>query len=316
MSGVVPANPVWHFSIDGEPATGYKLYTYLNGTTTPSTTWQDPEQETENTNPIILASDGNATIFVAADTVYTFRLDDPDDAPVQTIDDIAGAVFAGGTIDGDVTVDGFLRVNGGTAAEPGLRVGDAETGLYGDASNLRVSVGGVLVGTFSASGLALPGALTATGAVTAASVTAAGAGTFGSVVAGAITGTDVSVTGVLNMDGSPGTTGTVLTSAGAGVTPTWSALPGASSPDYGAGNAALTHGAIGTYAFASVTNLAAEYAFGDTVVSTGPTTLTTNNANGNAANGTALTGTWRCMGAVDGNTSSADMVTTLWLRVA
>jgi hypothetical protein len=216
MAGIAPANPVWHFSVAGEPASGYKVYTYLNGTTTPSTTWQDAGQTSANTNPIILGSDGNATIFIADGTEYTFQVNTALDAPVQTIDDIAGATFSSGTVTGDVTVAGFLRVEAGTAAEPALRVGDAETGLYGDASNLRVSIGGVLVGTFSATGLALPGALAVTGAVTGASAAIAGAGTFGSV-----TTADLSVTGELNFDGSAGTSGQVPVSAGDGATPVW-----------------------------------------------------------------------------------------------
>ena len=59
---------------NGAPLIGGKLYTYLNGTTTPATTYQDAGGATPNANPIVLNGRGEAKVFVTAGTLYTFAL--------------------------------------------------------------------------------------------------------------------------------------------------------------------------------------------------------------------------------------------------
>lgn len=84
-------------------ASGYKLYTYEAGTTTPKTTWKDEDKTTEHTNPIILNSLGEppgGEIWIDGD--YKFTLTDADDA-VQTgwpVDNISsfGTIHASNVI--------------------------------------------------------------------------------------------------------------------------------------------------------------------------------------------------------------------------
>lgn len=48
---------------NGAPYAGGHLYTYVPGTTTPRVTWQDPNETTPNTNPIVLDANGRAIIW-------------------------------------------------------------------------------------------------------------------------------------------------------------------------------------------------------------------------------------------------------------
>ena len=50
---------------NGQPLASGLVYTYVPGTTTPKTTWQDPNQAVANANPIILNSAGRAIIYGA-----------------------------------------------------------------------------------------------------------------------------------------------------------------------------------------------------------------------------------------------------------
>ncbi|MFY2643711.1 hypothetical protein ACOTDF_19300 [Achromobacter insuavis] len=76
----------------GNPLVGGRLYTYINTTTTPLTTYQDAAGTIANTNPIILDSRGEAVIFLESGRVYTFVLKDSNDALVWSQDSISGAV--------------------------------------------------------------------------------------------------------------------------------------------------------------------------------------------------------------------------------
>ncbi len=104
---------------------------------------------------------------------------------------------------------------------------------------------------------------------------------------------------------SVGSSGQVLTSNGAGALPTFQSI----SVDYGAGNAALGQGDVGTYAIAQI---------GSGSVSTGNTTAGSNlklvyiaSAGGVTAAALALSGTWRSVG-----NTAASPNSTLFLRVS
>lgn len=92
--------PVWQlFDNNGDPASGYSLYTYRAGTTTPATTYQTPTG-TEHANPITLNSrgevannDGEAKPIFGNFTNYNYKfvLVEPDgsvEEPVWTMDNI------------------------------------------------------------------------------------------------------------------------------------------------------------------------------------------------------------------------------------
>lgn len=59
----LPIVPQQFFDASGRPLAGGLVYTYVPSTTTPKTTWQDPDQTTANTNPINLDASGSAVIF-------------------------------------------------------------------------------------------------------------------------------------------------------------------------------------------------------------------------------------------------------------
>jgi hypothetical protein len=56
------------------PEVGASVYTYLAGTTTPATTWQDRNKAAANLNPVITAADGGCNIF--GDGTYKFIVKD------------------------------------------------------------------------------------------------------------------------------------------------------------------------------------------------------------------------------------------------
>lgn len=85
----------------------------------------------------------------------------------------------------------------------------------------------------------------------------------------------------------------------------------APTPDFGAGNAALALGAVGTYAFMATGGTGA-VAAGGTVAGS---SLSYSNANASSPDPSA-SGTWRCLGKVPASTSGAENRTTLYLRIS
>lgn len=104
---------------------------------------------------------------------------------------------------------------------------------------------------------------------------------------------------------SVGSSGQVLTSNGAGALPTFQNGP--ASPDYGAGNAALGQGDVGTYALAQA---AASASTGSTIAGSNLKVVQMDGGTITAAVGT-LSGTWRNLG--NAVTSGK---TTLFLRIS
>ena len=86
MASLSPPPKLQFFGTDGLPLVGGKLYTYAAGTTTPLATFTDHTQATQNTNPIILDSAGQAGVWLADTTTYKYVLTDPDDVTLFTVD--------------------------------------------------------------------------------------------------------------------------------------------------------------------------------------------------------------------------------------
>jgi hypothetical protein len=63
MPAILPKAETQFFDNNGAPLAGGIVYTYVVGTTTAKTTWQDPAGTIENANPITLDSGGRALIF-------------------------------------------------------------------------------------------------------------------------------------------------------------------------------------------------------------------------------------------------------------
>lgn len=73
---------------NGDPLSGGKVHTYAAGTTTPLASYSD-DSGTANSNPVILAVDGTATIYLTTGTEYKFVITDADDVLIYTQDNIA-----------------------------------------------------------------------------------------------------------------------------------------------------------------------------------------------------------------------------------
>lgn len=91
--------PIQQFNQGGIPCSGCKLFTYAAGTTTKLATYTDSTGVTPNTNPIILDSNGQASVWLANGSAYKLVLSpsydtDPPTAPYWTSNQITGVVNA------------------------------------------------------------------------------------------------------------------------------------------------------------------------------------------------------------------------------
>lgn len=80
------------FSDQGIVGAGYKIFTYVAGSTTPVTTYTDSTLGVQNANPIVMQANGRlpASVWAPAGTVIKMVLADPTGAPIAngTIDNI------------------------------------------------------------------------------------------------------------------------------------------------------------------------------------------------------------------------------------
>lgn len=81
----------------GSPASGFKLFTYVAGTSTKQATWTDSTQLVQNTNPVI--ADANGVMIVWLDPTLFYKLvlasptdTDPPTSPIYSVDNIQGFV--------------------------------------------------------------------------------------------------------------------------------------------------------------------------------------------------------------------------------
>lgn len=87
------------FDGNGDPLSGGLVYTYVAGTTTPLATYSDQEV-TPNTNPVVLDSNGEADIILAAASTYKIVLKDSAGVTQWTVDNVSGSVGSGGSSSG------------------------------------------------------------------------------------------------------------------------------------------------------------------------------------------------------------------------
>ena len=88
MASLSPNAKQQFFDANGNPLAGGKVYTYAAGTTTPIVTYTDSTGATNNTNPIILDSRGEANIWLTPGTNYKFKLTDASEVQVWVVDNI------------------------------------------------------------------------------------------------------------------------------------------------------------------------------------------------------------------------------------
>lgn len=87
MATLAPSTRFKAFSAAGLPLAGGKLYSYQSGTTTPLATYTDQTGVTPNANPVILDSNGEASVWLGP-YAYKFVLTDPAGTVLQTTDKI------------------------------------------------------------------------------------------------------------------------------------------------------------------------------------------------------------------------------------
>jgi hypothetical protein len=112
-TSLAPTPKLQFFDANGAPLVGGKLYTYAAGSTTPLASYTDSTGNTANTNPIILDSRGEASVWLSG-AIYKFALYDSTNVLIWTVDNINGSTFAIDA-DGDGTTTAFTVVNGFTA---------------------------------------------------------------------------------------------------------------------------------------------------------------------------------------------------------
>lgn len=81
---LTPSPKQQFFDNNGNPAVGWKLFTYQAGTTTKLATHTDSTGLANNTNPIILDYRGEANIWIPANTPYKYVLAPPTDTDPPT----------------------------------------------------------------------------------------------------------------------------------------------------------------------------------------------------------------------------------------
>lgn len=94
MASLSPPPKLQFFGSDGLPLVGGKLYTYAAGTTTPLATYTDYTGVTQNTNPVILDSSGQASVWLPDTTTYKYVLKTPTDTTLYTVDYVSVPVTA------------------------------------------------------------------------------------------------------------------------------------------------------------------------------------------------------------------------------
>lgn len=130
MSGVIATLPKFQFSNAlGLPMSGGTLTSYLAGTTTLETTYQDEALTSANTNPITLDSRGECTIWLDSTKDYKFVLKNALGVTQWTADDITGAGALAERLKAD------LAASGGSAL-----VGYMPAGTGADATSVQAKL--------------------------------------------------------------------------------------------------------------------------------------------------------------------------------
>jgi len=95
MASTLTPQP-WSTFLDGNgnPLSGGKLYTYVAGSSTPSTVYQDAASAVPHANPIILDSAGRTTIFLPATGAFKYVLKTSADVLVREQDNITAGVLS------------------------------------------------------------------------------------------------------------------------------------------------------------------------------------------------------------------------------
>jgi hypothetical protein len=140
MTVILSPSPVFQaFAPNGQPLVGGQLFTFAAGTTTPQATFIDSTQTTQNTNPVILNSMGQASVWLATNQAYKFVLTDQFGNQISTTDQVQGTLTAA------TFTQSFI---GGIFFPPGdsRRYGATGNGVYDDTAAINNWIKAVVQG--------------------------------------------------------------------------------------------------------------------------------------------------------------------------
>jgi hypothetical protein len=116
MTSIATPPKLQFFDSNGNPLAGGKLYTYAAGTTTPLATYTDYGGGTPNTNPVILDSRGEASVWLGT-ALYKMALYSATNVLIWTVDNIGGfATLAQLAASGGSALVGYLPAGTGAVA--------------------------------------------------------------------------------------------------------------------------------------------------------------------------------------------------------
>ena len=284
VATISPEPRLQFFANDGSFLVGGKLYTYAAGTTTPLATYTTSTGLIANTNPIILDSRGEASVWFGA-SKYKFVLKTAADVDIWTQDQLQGYANADGSnAYGTWPISITGNATTATTATYATTAGSVTPGVSVDkiiaGTNITISPGSGL-GTVT---------VNATSTATVTSVNASAGNGF------SFSGGPVTSSGTLALAvPAVGASGNVLTSDGTN----WASAAPAGS----------TLGAIGSYAFLEGAALVS-FTAGSSYAGSG---LYYSSVGGNT--GAATSGTWRAMGTGT-SPDPCTSVKTLFVRIA
>lgn len=118
MATLTPVPKIQFFDANGQPLVGGKLYSYAAGTVTPQVTYVDQGQTATNTNPVILDSRGEASVWLGT-LPYKLKLTSATDVEIWTVDDIendSNVTLATLAASNGSSLVGFIQSGTGAAA--------------------------------------------------------------------------------------------------------------------------------------------------------------------------------------------------------
>ncbi|MDA8249417.1 MAG: hypothetical protein M0Z28_09570 [Rhodospirillales bacterium] len=153
MTTAISPLPMQRFTDNnGNPLSGGKLFVYLAGTTTKTTTYTDSTGSTPNTNPVILNTRGEASVWLTPGANVKFVLSpstdtDPPTNPIWTVDNIAPADGISAAmlpvVEASTTADALTAMGAAPSKDPTITGSIALTDAAGNSRNLFYETSGV-----------------------------------------------------------------------------------------------------------------------------------------------------------------------------
>lgn len=227
-----------YFDNNGLPAASYRLFFYDAGTSTKRDTYQDADQSSLNTNPVVLDSAGRANIFLLP-TLYKIVYaaagsDDPPSSPIWTVDDVGPSGGVDTSVDVSGTAGENLSLNEVCYLSDGSGALTAGRWYKADADQTYSSNGAVMLGIATAAITSGDtGSFRRNGRMTGLSGLTAGTTYYVSATAGAMTLTPptnaivigkAESTTVLVLDANWGVAGAAVTGLVGTAAQTWSGV--------------------------------------------------------------------------------------------